>query len=158
VPIGALPSWAADALTSGEPSVPFDEMPIEGEEGEDPLLAFRMTLGSFVAGVTVITTTAEEQVHGMMAEVFMSVSLRPPLVEGALAHLVARITRMYRGGDHSLPGAVIRQGERGEPPTWWPESRLRCMALSRERVKRALRSEPELAWRVLEVLAGRIRG
>jgi hypothetical protein len=76
VPIGALPSWAADALTSGEPSVPSDEMPIEGEE----------------------------------------------------------------------------------PPTWWPENQLRCIALSRERVKRALRSEPELAWRVLEVLAGRIRG
>ena len=38
------------------------------------------------------------------------------------------------------------------------ETRLRCIALSRETVKRALRAEPDLAWRVLEVLAGRIRG
>jgi CRP/FNR family transcriptional regulator, cyclic AMP receptor protein len=38
------------------------------------------------------------------------------------------------------------------------ESPLRAIALSRDTVKRALRSEPDLAWRVLEVLAGRIRG
>ena len=38
------------------------------------------------------------------------------------------------------------------------DSRLRCVALSRETVKGALRAEPDLAWRVLEVLAGRIRG
>ena len=54
------------------------------------------------------------------------------------------------------------------PQSWnqhWPlggttaaERRLRCIALSRETVKRALRAEPDLAWRVLEVLAGRIRG
>lgn len=312
VPIGALPSWSADATTSGgpEPSVPPDEPPIEGEEGEDPLLAFHMTLGLFAAGVTVITTTAQEQVHGMMAEACLSVSLRPPLVlvsvddratmhellhegtrigisvlseeqealsdrlagrpgasapepsfvviretplvEGALAHLVVRITRSYWGGDHSLflgqvvyahhgkgspllfrgrhealsapegsilgalppamrekllsageehvyePGdTVIRQGERGadafvilsgharvvrdgrdlarlgsgqffgevamldgrtRTADVVAETRLRCIALSRETVKRALRSEPDLAWRVLEVLAGRIRG
>jgi CRP-like cAMP-binding protein len=38
------------------------------------------------------------------------------------------------------------------------ETRLRCIALSRDTVKRALRAEPDLAWRVLEVLAGRVRG
>jgi flavin reductase (DIM6/NTAB) family NADH-FMN oxidoreductase RutF len=176
-----------------------------------------------------------------------------PLVEGALAHLVARVTRSYWGGDHSLflafveyahygqgnpllfhgghyealsapegsilgalppamrekllsageehefePGdTVIRQGERGadafvilsgyarvvrdgrdvarlgagqffgevamldgRPRTAdvVAETRLRCIALSRETVKRALRAEPDLAWRVLEVLAGRVRG
>jgi flavin reductase (DIM6/NTAB) family NADH-FMN oxidoreductase RutF len=286
-------------------------MQIEGEEGEDPVLAFRRTLGMFATGVTVITTTSADQVHGMTANAFMSVSLRPPLVlisvdgrakmhamlnegkrigisvlsedqeslsdrfagrpggtgpepsfdvvretplvEGALAHLVARVTRSYWGGDHSLflahveyahygqgspllfhgghyealsapegsilgalPPAmrekllsageehefesgdtVIRQGERGadafvilsgharvvrdgrdvarlgagqffgevamldgRPRTAdvVAETRLRCIALSRETVKRALRAEPDLAWRVLEVLAGRIRG
>ena len=55
-------------------------MQIEGEEGEDPVLAFRRTLGMFATGVTVITTTPAEQVHGMTANAFMSVSLRPPLV------------------------------------------------------------------------------
>jgi flavin reductase (DIM6/NTAB) family NADH-FMN oxidoreductase RutF len=313
LPIGAFPSWAAEALASGawEQTAPPDEMQIEGEEGEDPVLAFRKTLGMFATGVTVITTTAADQVHGMTANAFMSVSLRPPLVlisvdgrakmhamlnegkrigvsvlsesqeslsdrfagrpggtapepsfdvvretplvEGALAHLVARVTRSYWGGDHSLflahveyahygqgspllfhgghyealsapegsilgalPPAmrekllsageehvfeagetVIRRGERGgdafvilggfarvvrdgrdvarlgagqffgevamldgRPRTAdvIAETRLRCIALSRDTVKRALSAEPDLAWRVLEVLAGRIRG
>ena len=127
----------------------------------------------FATGVTVITTLAGEQVHGMTANAFMSVSLqaaadpdlgRPagederrccarargtgsacsrsvrrrsptaspaasptmrrsrafeivhdtPLVEGALAHLVARVVRSYWGGDHSLfLGQVeyVRYGE-----------------------------------------------
>jgi flavin reductase (DIM6/NTAB) family NADH-FMN oxidoreductase RutF len=113
----------------------------------------------FATGVTVITTRAGEQVHGMTANAFMSVSLVPPLIlisvdrharlngllregarygvsvleegqtalsdrfagrtndgpepvfeivhdtpliEGALAHLVARVVRSYWGGDHSL--------------------------------------------------------
>jgi len=159
----------------------FDELPAsEGLElGEglagDPALAFRRTLGMFATGVTIITTRAGEQVHGMTANAFMSVSLRPPLVlvsidrrarmcnllhegtrfgvnvleagqaalsdhfagrargggveprfelvrdtplvEGALAHLVARVVRSYWGGDHSLfLGQVeyARYGE-GEP-------------------------------------------
>jgi flavin reductase (DIM6/NTAB) family NADH-FMN oxidoreductase RutF len=146
----------------------------EGLEG-DPAVAFRRTLGMFATGVTVLTTRAGEQVHGMTANAFMSVSLQPPLVlvsidrrarmgallhegrrfgvnvleahqtglsdrfagrarddvaearfevvhdtpliEGALAHLVARVVRSYWGGDHSLfLGHVeyARYGE-GEP-------------------------------------------
>jgi flavin reductase (DIM6/NTAB) family NADH-FMN oxidoreductase RutF len=131
----------------------------DGLEG-DPALAFRRTLGMFATGVTVLTTRVAEQVHGMTANAFMSVSLQPPLVlvsidrrarmgallhentrfgvsvleagqkglsdrfagrtdeslpeatfelvhetplvEGALAHLVARVVRSYWGGDHSL--------------------------------------------------------
>ena len=139
---------ASDALELGE-----------GLEG-DPAVAFRRTLGMFATGVTVLTARVAEQVHGMTANAFMSVSLQPPLVlisidrrakmgsllhegtrfgvsvlearqtglsdrfagrtaddlpeatfelvhatplvEGALAHLVARIVRSYWGGDHSL--------------------------------------------------------
>jgi flavin reductase (DIM6/NTAB) family NADH-FMN oxidoreductase RutF len=145
-----------------------------GLEG-DPAIAFRRTLGMFATGVTVLTTRSADQVHGMTANAFMSVSLQPPLVlvsidrrarmsnllhegtrfavnvleagqaslsdhfagreiegateprfelvhdtplvEGALAHLVARIVRSYWGGDHSLfLGQVefARYGE-GEP-------------------------------------------
>lgn len=145
-----------------------------GLEG-DPALAFRRTLGMFATGVTVLTARGGEHVHGMTANAFMSVSLRPPLVlvsvdrrarmsnllhegtrfavnvleagqaglsdhfagravegapeprfelvhdtplvEGALAHLVARVVRSYWGGDHSLfLGQVefARYGE-GEP-------------------------------------------
>ena len=144
-----------------------------GLEG-DPAVAFRRTLGMFATGVTVLTTRLGDQVHGMTANAFMSVSLRPPLVlvsidrrarmcnllhegtrfgvsvleagqaalsdqfagraaggdearfelvhetplvDGALAHLVARVVRSYWGGDHSLfLGQVdyARYGE-GEP-------------------------------------------
>ncbi len=131
----------------------------EGLEG-DPAIAFRRTLGMFATGVTILTTRVGEQIHGMTANAFMSVSLRPPLVlvsidrrtrmygilhegrrfgvnvleahqaglsdrfagrtgedlaeprfrivrdtplvDGALAHLVARVVRSYWGGDHSL--------------------------------------------------------
>jgi flavin reductase (DIM6/NTAB) family NADH-FMN oxidoreductase RutF len=126
----------------------------------DTAVEFRRTLGMFATGVTVITTLVDEQVHGMTANAFMSVSLDPalvlvsidrrtkmcgllyegsrygvsvlcetqsalsdrfagraidgapeprfdlvretPLVEGALAHFVARVERSYWGGDHSL--------------------------------------------------------
>jgi flavin reductase (DIM6/NTAB) family NADH-FMN oxidoreductase RutF len=157
----------AEAIASAEAfGASYDVAPLsealelgEGLEG-DPALAFRKTLGMFATGVTVLTTRVAEQVHGMTANAFMSVSLRPPLVlisidrrakmgallhegtrfgvsvlearqtglsdrfagriadelpeatfeivhetplvEGALAHLVARVVRSYWGGDHSL--------------------------------------------------------
>ena len=145
---------------------PFDEFSeseqpdVSDDEGQDPAVALRRTLGMFATGVTVITTLQGEQVHGMTANAFMSVSLEPPLVlisvdrrtkmcgllhegrrygvsvlshgqsalsdrfagrpgddlpaprfdlvrdtplvDGALAHFVARVERSYWGGDHSL--------------------------------------------------------
>jgi flavin reductase (DIM6/NTAB) family NADH-FMN oxidoreductase RutF len=171
IAVGAAPDGIGESF--------FDE-PVTVEEletvgGEDPALEFRRTLGMFATGVTVITTRVGEVVHGMTANAFMSVSLRPPLilisvdrrakmnallregvrfgvsvleehqtalsdrfagrvredaaepafevvhdtplVEGALAHLVARVVRSYWGGDHSLfLGQVeyVRYGE-GNP-------------------------------------------
>jgi flavin reductase (DIM6/NTAB) family NADH-FMN oxidoreductase RutF len=139
---------------------PPHELEMPPEMGDDPRIALRRTLGMFATGVTVITTREADQVHGMTANAFMSVSLEPPLVlisvdrrtkmcallhegrnygvsvlcatqsalsdrfagrtvdnapeprfemihdtplvEGALAHFVANITRSYWGGDHSL--------------------------------------------------------
>jgi flavin reductase (DIM6/NTAB) family NADH-FMN oxidoreductase RutF len=49
-------------------------------EGDDPAVALRQTLGMFATGVTVITTRVADQIHGMTANAFMSVSLEPPLV------------------------------------------------------------------------------
>jgi len=144
----------------------FDEVPerqrLETGTGadSDTISEFRRTLGMFATGVTIITTRLGEQVHGMTANAFMSVSLQPPLVlisvdrrarmhallnegaqygisvladgqerlsdhfagraseeafearfevvrdtplvEGAIAQLVARVVRSYWGGDHSL--------------------------------------------------------
>jgi flavin reductase (DIM6/NTAB) family NADH-FMN oxidoreductase RutF len=144
---------------------PYDEYaeaerPDVGDDGQDPAVALRRTLGMFATGVTVITALKGEQVHGMTANAFMSVSLEPPLVlisvdrrtkmcgllhegmhygvsvlcetqaalsdrfagrpgedlpeprfalvrdtplvDGALAHFVARVEKSYWGGDHSL--------------------------------------------------------
>jgi len=41
---------------------------------------FRKAMGTFPTGVTVITTQAEDGIHGMTANAFMSVSLQPPLI------------------------------------------------------------------------------
>jgi flavin reductase (DIM6/NTAB) family NADH-FMN oxidoreductase RutF len=160
IPLGGFFASAPEGIGGGF----LDEIPPEeeletGAEG-DPVVAFRRTLGMFPTGVTIITTQAADQVHGMTANAFMSVSLQPPLilisvdrrarmhgllhegsrygisvlgdaqealsdhfagrvldeapearfvvvretplVEGAVAHLVARVIRSYWGGDHSL--------------------------------------------------------
>jgi flavin reductase (DIM6/NTAB) family NADH-FMN oxidoreductase RutF len=59
----------------------------------DPLdaKAFRSTMGRFATGVTVITTRTGDQVHGMTANGFMSVSLEPPLIVVS----IARAARMH---------------------------------------------------------------
>ena len=41
---------------------------------------FRQVMGRFATGVTVVTTVERDSVHGMTANGFLSVSLRPPLV------------------------------------------------------------------------------
>jgi flavin reductase (DIM6/NTAB) family NADH-FMN oxidoreductase RutF len=156
-------SWSGP---DGIGASPFDEFAeteapdVSDIKGDDPAVALRKTLGMFTTGVTVITTLKGEQVHGMTANAFMSVSLEPPLVlisvdrrtklcgmlhegmrygvsvlcesqsalsdrfagrpcedcpsprfdlvhlaplvDGALAHFVARVERSYWGGDHSL--------------------------------------------------------
>ena len=154
----------------------FDDLPDNealdiGELEGDPAIAFRRTLGMFATGVTVLTTRNGDQVHGMTANAFMSVSLTPPLVlisldrrarlcsmlheasrfgvsvladeqaalsdrfagrvvegpearffvvhdtplvDGALAHLVARVVRSYWGGDHSLFLGHVEYARYGE--------------------------------------------
>src|SRR5215208_6537611 len=163
LPLSGTAVWAGpDGLgDSNFEDVPAPEVvELPPELGDDPRIALRRTLGMFATGVTVITTRGGEQVHGMTANAFMSVSLEPPLVlisvdrrtrmcrllhegrtygvsvlcesqsglsdrfagrpgateaeprfemihdtplvEGALAHFVAKISRSYWGGDHSL--------------------------------------------------------
>src|SRR4029079_11962657 len=85
------------AVTAGPDGIgetPFDDGPRAEAleiEGDDPRVALRRTLGMFATGVTIITTRVGEQVHGMTANAFMSVSLEPPLVLIS----VDRRTRMY---------------------------------------------------------------
>jgi len=172
ISIAGAPEGIGESVFDDVPAA--EPMETGSGEGSDPSLEFRRTLGMFATGVTVITTRSGEQVHGMTANAFMSVSLRPPLilvsvdrrakmnallregsrygvsvleegqaelsdrfagraaesapdaetlfeivrdtplVQGALAHLVARVVRSYWGGDHSLfLGQVeyVRYGE-----------------------------------------------
>jgi flavin reductase (DIM6/NTAB) family NADH-FMN oxidoreductase RutF len=159
-----LPGGFSPGALEGLGDSAFDDVPASelidvGDPDSDPAIAFRRTLGMFATGVTVLTTRVRDQVHGMTANAFMSVSLSPPLVlisldrrsrmcgmlhegnrfgvsvlaqsqtglsdffarrgpqgvepeffmmretplvEGALAHFVARVVRSYWGGDHSL--------------------------------------------------------
>jgi flavin reductase (DIM6/NTAB) family NADH-FMN oxidoreductase RutF len=83
LPLSGTAVWAGpDGLgDSSFDDVP-DQQPVElpPELGDDPRIALRRTLGMFATGVTVITTRQRDQVHGMTANAFMSVSLEPPLV------------------------------------------------------------------------------
>src|SRR5918992_252822 len=81
LPLSGTAVWAGpDGL--GDSS--FDDVPehapveLPPELGDDPRIALRRTLGMFATGVTVITTRERDQVHGMTANAFMSVSLEPP--------------------------------------------------------------------------------
>lgn len=60
---------------------------------------FRAALGRFASGVTVITVeTAEGGVHGMTANAFCSVSLRPPLVLVCIDHLAETYLHLRERG------------------------------------------------------------
>ena len=177
LPLQGIADWAGP---EGIGDTRFDD--VEAPEapefgpgmGDDPRLALRRCAGMFATGVTVITTRTREQVHGMTANAFMSVSLEPPLVlisvdrrtrmcgllhegrhygvsvleerqsalsdrfagrpgagadapeprfevvrdtplvEGALAHFVARVARSYWGGDHSLFLGRVEYARTGE--------------------------------------------
>jgi flavin reductase (DIM6/NTAB) family NADH-FMN oxidoreductase RutF len=170
IAVAAAPEGIGESVFD---AAPVPELLETAGPGADPAVEFRRTLGMFATGVTVITTRVGEQLHGMTANAFMSVSLRPPLivisvdrrarlnqllregvrfgvsvleerqgalsdhfagrlreedapeplfeivhdaplVQDALAHLVARVVRSYWGGDHSLfLGQVeyVRYGE-----------------------------------------------
>jgi flavin reductase (DIM6/NTAB) family NADH-FMN oxidoreductase RutF len=73
-------SWSGPDGIGASPFDEFAEAEGPDVDGDDPALALRKTLGMFATGVTVITTLKGEQVHGMTANAFMSVSLEPPLV------------------------------------------------------------------------------
>jgi flavin reductase (DIM6/NTAB) family NADH-FMN oxidoreductase RutF len=83
MPLSGTAVWAGP---EGLGDSSFDDVPppqavdLPAELGDDPRIALRRTLGMFATGVTVITTRERDQVHGMTANAFMSVSLEPPLV------------------------------------------------------------------------------
>lgn len=57
---------------------------------------FRDAMGKFTTGVTIITTVVGEEVHGMTANAFMSVSINPKLITVSIdqkAHMHEKIRK-----------------------------------------------------------------
>src|ERR671936_1237792 len=91
----------------------FDE-PVTVEQletvgGSDPSLEFRRTLGMFATGVTVITTQVGDQVHGMTANAFMSVSLQPPLILISVDRRAKMNSLLYEGARYGV--SVLAEGQ-----------------------------------------------
>ena len=71
---------------------------------------FRAALGRFASGVTVITVkTAEGGVHGMTANAFCSVSLRPPLVLVCVDHLAETYLHLREHGEFGV--SVLKEDQ-----------------------------------------------
>lgn len=64
--------------------------------------ALRKALGRFVSGVTVITTGSGDDVHGMTANAFTSVSLDPPLVLVSIATRAKMDARIAENGRYGV--------------------------------------------------------
>jgi flavin reductase (DIM6/NTAB) family NADH-FMN oxidoreductase RutF len=63
-----------------EPPTGVAKLTPKSAAAEAAARSLRQVMGRFATGVTVITTIDRDTIHGMTANGFMSVSLRPPLV------------------------------------------------------------------------------
>ncbi|MGA7460823.1 MAG: flavin reductase family protein [Candidatus Korobacteraceae bacterium] len=82
---------------------PGEDLPHESTDGLVTPDEFRAALSRFVTGVTVITVeTAEGEVHGMTANAFCSVSLRPPLVLVCVDHLAETYLHLRECGEFGV--------------------------------------------------------
>jgi flavin reductase (DIM6/NTAB) family NADH-FMN oxidoreductase RutF len=102
------------------------EAPIDvGTESEaDISMELRRILGRFATGVTIVTTRVGDQVHGMTANAFMSVSLQPPLVvvsvdKRARMHSMLHVGKTYGVsvlGAHQDRLSDVFAGRTGDEP------------------------------------------
>jgi flavin reductase (DIM6/NTAB) family NADH-FMN oxidoreductase RutF len=102
LPLAGVAVWAGP---EGIGETPFDEAPVPERldiEGDDPRIALRRTLGLFATGVTIITTRVGEQVHGMTANAFMSVSLEPPLVLISVDRRTKMCSLLHEGSTYGV--------------------------------------------------------
>ena len=102
LPLEGLAVWAGP---EGIGETPFDQPPPPEAleiEGDDPRIALRRTLGLFATGVTIITTRVGEQVHGMTANAFMSVSLEPPLVLISVDRRTKMCSLLHEGSTYGV--------------------------------------------------------
>jgi flavin reductase (DIM6/NTAB) family NADH-FMN oxidoreductase RutF len=78
---------------------------------------FRAVLGRFATGVTVMTSLADDDVHGMTANAVSSVSLDPPLVLVCVERTAIMADVVGRGGRFGLS---ILARDSGRSPTGSP--------------------------------------
>ncbi|MCW3038805.1 MAG: flavin reductase [Solirubrobacterales bacterium] len=72
------------------------------EDGVVDALRLRKALGTFVSGVTIVTTEVDGEVHGMTANAFTSVSLDPPLVLVSIAAAAKMDDRIKQSGRYGV--------------------------------------------------------
>src|SRR3954465_10362029 len=109
-----LPGGFSPGALEGLGDSAFDNVPVSelidvGDPDSDPAIAFRRTLGMFATGVTVLTTRVGDQVHGMTANAFMSVSLSPPLVLISLDRRSRMCGMLHEGNRFGV--SVLAQGQ-----------------------------------------------
>ena len=80
-------------------------------EGDDPAVALRRTLGMFATGVTVITTRVVDQIHGMTANAFMSVSMEPPLVLISIDRRTRMCSLLHEGSSFAVSVLAADQND-----------------------------------------------
>ncbi|MEX2549766.1 MAG: flavin reductase family protein [Nitriliruptoraceae bacterium] len=78
--------------------------------GVDPM-AFRAVMGSFLTGVSVMTTHVEGVPHGMTASAIASVSLEPPLVLVCVERTTLMADRVQEAGVFALSFLAEDQAE-----------------------------------------------
>jgi flavin reductase (DIM6/NTAB) family NADH-FMN oxidoreductase RutF len=70
----------APPRTAVEPPTGVARLTPRSSAAEAAARELRQVMGRFATGVTVVTTAHRDTIHGMTANAFLSVSLRPPLV------------------------------------------------------------------------------
>lgn len=75
---------------------------IELTETESQRRTFRDAMGLFTTGVTIITTTLDDQIHGMTANGFMSVSLEPRLIVVSIGERAKMRGLLDRSGTYGV--------------------------------------------------------
>ncbi|SET60014.1 NADH-FMN oxidoreductase RutF, flavin reductase (DIM6/NTAB) family [Oceanobacillus limi] len=71
---------------------------------------FRKAMGKFATGVTVVTTQFGEEIHGMTANAFMSVSLNPKLVLISIDHKANMIDYINNTGKFAI--SILNEGQK----------------------------------------------
>jgi flavin reductase (DIM6/NTAB) family NADH-FMN oxidoreductase RutF len=77
------------------------QMPLPQEQPLSPQL-FRQVMGRFATGVSVITTTVDDQVYGMTANAFMAGSLDPMLCVISINRSAQMHERLVRSGQFGV--------------------------------------------------------